>query len=145
MKSAPEIAFDYRPSRLLAMAIAAVTVLAVVAAMFNGLDWPWRLLLAMLASALGSLVLFRHHQPGFVRIAHGASGWTLIDANGNDHPAILRAHVRRGTLLVLEFGAVARPATRIILAADNCSADLLRRLMLVLAAGEPRSLVGLQE
>jgi len=145
MKSAPEIAFDYQPSRLLAMAMVGMTVLAVVAAMLNGLALQWRVLPASLASTLGAFVLFRHYRPRFVRIAHGAGGWFLIDRHGKEHPANLMAHVRRGVLLVLEFGGELLPVTRIVLASDNCDADLRRRLILVLAAGEPRTPLGLQQ
>ena len=141
MKSAPAIAFDYLPSRLLALVACVVTLLAVVATLLSGLDWPWRILLAVLAVGLGGYALHRHLRPGFVRIAHGAGGWTLVDGQGRDHPASLLAHVQRGWLLVLEFGSEVLPRTRFILATDNCDADLRRRLLLVLAAGEPKQRV----
>ena len=138
MKSAPAIAFDYRPSRLIGLVIVCMTGLAVVATVLSGLAWQWCALLVLLAGALGGLVLVRHLRSGFVRIAHGAGGWTLVDGQGLDHPASLLAHVQRGWLLVLEFGTESVPRTRIILATDNCDADLRRRLLLVLAAGEPK-------
>lgn len=136
MKSAPAIAFDYRPSRLLAMVVGGITALAIAASLQNGLEWPWRVLLSVSATALGCLVLFRHLKSGFVRIAHGASGWTLVDGTGQEHPANLLAHVQRNLLLILEFGGGSLPCTRFILAPDNCDAELRRRLLLVLAAGE---------
>jgi hypothetical protein len=138
MKSAPAIALDYRPSRLLAMAMATMTAAAIAAALLSGLTLPWQLLLALLAVVSGGFIVFRHLHPRFVRIAHGAGGWILVDGEGREHPVGLRAHVERGGLLVLEFGAESMPRTRFILARDNCSADLRRRLLLVLAAGEPK-------
>ncbi|MGB0134016.1 hypothetical protein [Dokdonella sp.] len=138
MKSAPAIAFDYRPSRLLGLAIACMTVLAVVATVLNGLDLQWRLLLALIAASFGSFALFRHLQPRYLRIARGEGGWILVDGHGVDHPASLIGHVDRGGLLVLEFVDDTVARTRFILAADNCEGDLRRRLLLVLAAGEPR-------
>lgn len=142
MKSAPAIAFDYRPSRLLGALIAGMTVLAVAATVLSGLEWAWRLALALLAAALGAFLLWRHLRPAFVRIAHGEGGWTLVDGHGHDHPASLLAHVERGGLLVLEFGAESTPRARFLFAADNCSAELRRRLLLVLAAGEPKQQAG---
>lgn len=142
MKSAPAIAFDYQPSRLLALAVVGMMALAIVSAMLNGLALPWRLLLALLAAAAGIAVLFRHLRPAFVCIAHGAGGWTLVDGQGDDHPASLLAHVHRGGLLVLEFGVESLPPTRFILAPDNCDADMRRRLLLILAAGEPKQQAG---
>lgn len=141
MKSAPAIAFDYRPSRLLAMVMGGMTTLAVAAALLNGLEWPWRLFLSVLATALGFLMLYRHLKSRFIRIAHGASGWTLVDGSGQEHPTSLLAHVQRNLLLILEFGDDALPRTRFILVPDNCDADLRRRLLLVLAAGEPKQKV----
>lgn len=145
MKSAPAIAFDYRPSRLIGVATTCMMALAIAAALLNGLDLPWRLLLALLASALGAIVLYRHFQLRFVRIARGAGGWTLVDVQGHDRPANLLAHVHRGGLLVLEFGDESLPRTRFMLTPDNCNADLRRRLVLVLAAGEPKQQTGLTE
>lgn len=138
MKSAPAIALDYHPSRLLALAMAAMTATAIAAALLNGLLLPWRLLLAVAAGAFGCLVLVRHLRPRFSRIAHGAGGWILVDGRGGEHPVSLLAHVLRGGLLVLEFGGESMPRARFLFASDNCSADLRRRLLLVLAAGEPR-------
>ncbi|MEZ5462964.1 hypothetical protein [Dokdonella sp.] len=137
MKSAPAIALDYRPSRLLALAMAAMTAIAITAALLSGLAFPWRLLAAVLAGAFGCFVLVRHLRPRFSRIAHGAGGWILVDGEAREHPVSLLAHVERGGLLVLEFGAESTARTRFLLAPDNCDADLRRRLLLVLAAGEP--------
>lgn len=138
MRSAHAIAFDYRPSSLLALVIICMTASAVVATALSGLVWQWCVALSLLAVALGGMVLYRHLRSGYHRIAHGAGGWTLIDGQGRDHPASLLASVQRGWLLVLEFGSESLPRTRFILATDNCDADLRRRLLLVLAAGEPK-------
>lgn len=138
MKSAPAIAFEYRPSRLLALLLGGMTALAVVAIVLSGLAWQWRVVLVLLAIVLGGLALNRHLRSGFARIAHGAGGWTLVDDQGREHPASLLAQVKRGWLLVLEFGSETLPRTRFILANDNCDADLRRRLLLILAAGEPK-------
>ena len=97
MKSAPAIAFDYRPSRWLVAAVAAVTLAASIAILQSGL--PLALRLALLAAAVAyatySLRRFRRQAPR--RLAwHAAGHWRVADADGGEHTAELaRAVVRR--------------------------------------------------
>ena len=135
MKSAPAIAFDYRPSRRVAIAVACVGVLAILAVFLGGLALSMRLALALAALALAIFALQRHLQPQTRRVSHGAGGWLLVDRDGNERSASLVAHVQRGNLLVLDFRAENPPGRqRVLLTVDNSDADLRRRLILVMAA-----------
>jgi toxin CptA len=137
MKSAPSIAFDYQPSRAVAVAIVALTLLSIAGISASGLVPIMKWVIAVLALAYAGWALHRHLAPGFVRIARGAGGWLLVDGDGAQSPVVLAAHVRRGFLLVLEFRQPDAGRYRAILTPDNTDADLRRRLMLVLATGEP--------
>jgi toxin CptA len=137
MKSAPSIAFDYRPSRAIALAIVLLTVLSMCGISASGLVPIMKWAIGMLALVYAGWALRRHLAPGFVRIARGAGGWLLVDGDSAQFPVVLAAHVRRGFLLVLEFRRIDAGRYRAILTPDNADADLRRRLMLVLATGEP--------
>ncbi|HQW76135.1 MAG TPA: hypothetical protein PLJ77_04545 [Dokdonella sp.] len=135
MKSAPAIAFDYRPSRRVAIAVVGVAALAILAVFLSGLSLGMRLVLALAALVLTVLALGKHLRPRIRRVAHGAGGWLLVDGEGNECSARLVAHVQRGNLLLLDFQA-GNPLRqqRVLLTGDNSDADLRRRLILVLAA-----------
>jgi toxin CptA len=137
MKSAPSIAFDYRPSRTIAAAIVALTTLSIAGVSASGLVPILKWAIAIVAIAYAAWALRRHLVPGFVRIARSAGGWLLVDARGAQSPVILVAHVRRGFLLVLEFRQPGAGRSHAVLTPDNTDAELRRRLALVLAAGEP--------
>ena len=135
MKSAPAIAFDYRPSRRVAIAVVGVASLAILAVFLSGLSLGMRLVLALAALVLTVLALGKHLRPRIRRVAHGAGGWLLVDGEGNEGSARLVAHVQRGNLLLLDFRAEEQSGhQRILLTTDNSDADLRRRLVLVLAA-----------
>jgi toxin CptA len=135
MKSAPAIAFDYRPSRRVAIAVVGVAALAILAVFLSGLSLGMRLVLALAALVLTVPALRKHLRPSTRRVAHGAGGWLLVDGEGNERSARLVAHVQRGNLLLLEFRAEEQSGhQRILLTTDNSDADLRRRLILVLAA-----------
>ncbi|MEO7935265.1 MAG: hypothetical protein ABIR27_03320 [Dokdonella sp.] len=134
MKSAPSIAFDFSPSRGIAIAIAAITLLAMVAVLLGGFAMAVKLPIALGALLYGVCSLKRHLTPRVVRIAHGTGGWLLVDGNGAEFPATLVDSVRRGFLLVLGFRQEEGSVQRFVLTPDNCDADLRRRLLLTIAA-----------
>ncbi len=136
MKSAPAIAFDYRPCRGIALAIAGMTVVAVVAAVASGLALALKLPIAMAALVYGTLALKRHWRPETVRIARGEAGWLLVDGVGKENVVALVDHAHRGFLLMLGFRKEDGPILRFMLTPDNCDADLRRRLLLTVAAGK---------
>jgi len=135
MKSAPSIAFDARPSRALACAVAIGVVAAMIAPWQSALPTSLRLIASIAALATGAVALRRFARPRFERIAYGVTGWTLAVANGDAKPAELVAHRRIGPWLALDFRSAACHF-RIVLGADNCDADTRRRLALMLARAE---------
>jgi hypothetical protein len=136
MKSAPAIAFDYHPCRVMQAALVVMSVLAVSATWPTGLETVWKAVLSLVALSLGVFALARHRQCDIRRVARGESGWLLVDDNGSEWPAELASHVRRGNLIILEFGQGTR-RIRLPLTPWNSEPDLRRRLALVLAAGTP--------
>ncbi|MBL0164890.1 MAG: hypothetical protein IPP82_14895 [Xanthomonadales bacterium] len=140
MKSAPTIAFDYRPCRGVAIAIVSMTVLAMVAILASDLPIALKLLLTPSAFGYGILALRRHWRAATVRIARGAAGWLLVDMEGLESPVRLADHVHRGFLVVLGFRKDAGAVQRFVLTPDNSDADLRRRLQLVVAASKDSAL-----
>ena len=134
MKSAPAIAFDYAPSRLVLAGVLLLGTFAVLAVLASGLAIELKALLAILAVAHTGYAAKIFGTRPITRIAHGEAGWLLIDRNGDERAVELCRHVRRGFLLVLEFGAPAEPVRRFVLTPDNIDAETRRRLLLVLAA-----------
>ena len=136
MKSAPSIAFDARPSRALSYAVALGVFAAIVA--------PWRTDLPVTARVVASLAVFlvgvvslrRFVRTRAMRIAFGASGWTLAGAEGDPEPVDLVAHRLLGAWLSLDFRTASRRRVRVVLGPDNCDADTRRRLALMLARAE---------
>lgn len=134
MKSVPAIAFDFKPSHGIAMAITGMTLLATLAISLSGLSAPWKWLLAIMALVYGAWSLRRHLRPGAVRIARGEGGWLLVDSDGNEVPVVLVDHAHPGFLLMLGFRTDGGPIHRFVLTPDNCDAELRRRLLLTIAA-----------
>ncbi|GAA0704728.1 hypothetical protein [Dokdonella soli] len=136
MKSAPTIAFDYRPSRRIGAAAAAVCVCAVLAPWLSGLPLPARVMLSLFALAAGSHALWRFLHPPFRRAAFRESGWLLVDTRGEEHPALLESHAHLGALLALSLRYAPRARFRVLLAPDNLDAGSRRRLVAMLARAE---------
>lgn len=134
MKSAPSIAFDFSPSRGISIAIAVITLLAMVAVLLGGFAMALKPPIALAAFLYGVWSLRRHLTPPVVRIACGAGGWLLVDSKGAEVPVTLVDSLRRGFLLVLGFRREEGSVQRFVLAPDNCDADLRRRLLLTIAA-----------
>jgi hypothetical protein len=136
MKSAPTIAFDYRPSRSIAALAASGTLAASAVPWLSGLAWPLCVAVSVFALVFGMGALHRFTNPPFRRIAFLSSGWTLIDEGGKEHPAIFESHVHLGALLVLGFRYGPRARFRAVLTPDNLDADTRRRLVLMLARAD---------
>jgi hypothetical protein len=132
MRSAPAIAFDYRPSRVLGVLGALVGLLAVAAPWASGLGTPLRVLVSLAALVLATSAIRRHARPRFRCVACREGEWFLLDRGGDEHPAELVAQTRIGVMLALDF-AVGRSRARMVLLPDNLDADTRRRLILLLA------------
>lgn len=132
MKSAPTIAFEYRPSRRVLCVLVLVAVLAGTAPWLSALPWMACLAatLAICAVALQAGHGFMH--PPIARIAHRGDGWVLIDAQGNEQGAQLRGHRHLGTLITLDWRCAGGARMRAVLAGDNLDADTRRRLIVLL-------------
>jgi toxin CptA len=139
MRSAPAIAFDYRPSRWLLSMEALIVVLAVVSIVLSGLPSLAQLALIPLTLISSGIALYRQLHPKFARIAHGEAGWRLIDVEGNETSAELVDHLRRGSLLVLTLKSSGSGLVRFVFAPDNIDQETRRRLMLTLAASVPKT------
>jgi hypothetical protein len=136
MRSAPSIAFDYRPAR----AIAALTILIVLAAATA----PWlsaaapraKAAVSVAAFGYGVIALRRFARTRFVRIAYGARGWVLVDEAGAERAADLGAHSRYGHWIALDFRLDRKRRFRALVGPGNADADTRRRLILLLSRAE---------
>jgi len=137
MKSVPAIAFDYRPSRWLLLAIVVIAALALVALALCGLN-PWiklALVTAALAYALHSSWRFLH--PPFVRVMwHSAGHWRLCDAAEREQVGELCHAVVLGALIVLVLRVGPKRTCSFALLSDNVDEETRRRLRVRLARAD---------
>ena len=138
MKSAPGIAFDYRPSRRIAAIAAVIALLALIAILKSGLGLSIMIILIVVLPIYALIALRRFLNPPFVRVARDATGWQLVSRDGDSTVTTLRSHVRLGPLLVLDFPVPGQRRFHCVLASDVIDDELRRRLLLVLAS-EPSS------
>ena len=130
MRSAPAIAFDYRPSRLLIAASASMLALALVSIAASGLDAPWRIGISAIALCACVWSLHRWTHPRWTRIAFGDAGWVLADQAGHEVPAELTRYAKLGAMQVLTLRAESRVFHLAILP-DNLDGERRRRLALI--------------
>jgi toxin CptA len=136
MKSAPTIAFDYAPSRWIALATVLVCAGAVLAPWLSTLPLAACAGVSLAAAGFGAFALRRQWRTPFRRIACRASGWTLVDLADTEHEAILESHAHLGALMVLAFRHGPRARFRAVFGPDNLDAETRRRLILLLARAE---------
>ncbi|WP_257385224.1 protein YgfX [Tahibacter caeni] len=131
MKSAAAIAFELRPSRLLAGALAGIALLAVLAIALSGLRrWPWIAAAVGIAVALVLLrTLRRLRRPRWRRAGWNADGvWTLLDGAQIAVGAHLLGWRAFGLSLLLRLHTAAGEAVTLCLLPDNLDRDTRRRL-----------------
>ena len=134
MKSAPAIAFDYRPSRLLAAALVAMLALALASVALSGFGVPAQGALAAAAIGYAALALRRSLRGDVRRVAwHAAGHWRIVDGDGQEHVADLAHAVVRGAWIALRLRRVDGARVALLLAPDNSDAELRRRLRVRLA------------
>lgn len=138
MKSAPAIAFDYRPSRSVAAAIVTIASLAIVAVVLSGID-PWiRLAVGFAACGYATLALWRFLASPVRRVAwHEAGHWRVVQADGQDRVAELRQAVVRGAWITLILRLTDGKDVALVLAFDNSDAELRRCLRVRLTRTAP--------
>ncbi len=128
MKSATAIAFDYRPSRLLAAAIIAVAALAVASVALSGMPLWLKLVAGTAACVYAGFVLRAFLRTGACRIAWLEAGhWRVQNAAG-ERTAELRGASVRGPWIVVRLCGNDRKTLAFVLAPDNSDADTRRRL-----------------
>jgi len=132
MKSAPSIAFDYVPSRLLSAALCVVAVLAAAAPWLSALPIVVCVVLSLLAVVVAAIAARAFRVPPFVRIAYRGDGWVLLDRAGVEHAALLRAYRHLGAFVTLDWRHARRARFRVVLAPDNLDAETRRRLVVLL-------------
>jgi toxin CptA len=134
MKSAPAIAFDYRPSRWLAVAVGGVAFLACVALALSGMPLWAKLAAASVACLCVAHSLRRFWLVPVRRVAWLEAGhWRIAEADGGEHVAELERAVVRGAWIILRLRRSARERLVLVLGPDNSEADLRRRLRVRLA------------
>lgn len=134
MKSAAAIAFDYRPSRLLAGAIVLVLALALLGVALSGFGLPIKLLISTGAMLYAALTLRRFLRGGMRRAAwHEAGHWRVVDGDGEEHGAELAHAAVRGAWIALNLRRADGARIVLLLAPDNSDADVRRRLRVRLA------------
>ena len=135
MKSAPAIAFDYRPSRRLAAGIVAIALLSIVAVAFSGIAGWLGAVVGFAACVYAALALWRFLASPVRRVAwHTAGHWRLLDADGEEHAVELRHAAVRGSWIVLSLRRSDGRRVALVLTPDNCPADVQRRLRIRLAS-----------
>lgn len=136
MKSAPAIAFDYRPSRVVAALVLVLVAAAAAAPWFSALPFVATILLSLTVLACGIFAIRRFVRTRFRRIAYRASGWVLVDDTGTERAAVLASHARYGAWLALDFRLDGRDRFRALVGPKNVDAETRRRLILLLARAE---------
>ena len=132
MKSAPSIAFDYAPSRLVFGALCVVAGLAAAAPWFSALPVVIGVVLSLLVIGCATMAFRSFQAPPFVRIAYRGDGWVLLDRAGSEHAASLHAYRHLGAFVTLDWRHARRARFRVVLAPDNLDAETRRRLVVLL-------------
>ena len=128
MKSAAAIAFDYRFSRWLVLAILAVALLAMLSLRLSALAGGLKLLIAVSAAAYAAWRIGRLIKTPRRLAWHEAGHWRVADAGGNEHVAELDHAVARAGWIVLRLRRSDGLRFYVVLGPDNCGADVRRRL-----------------
>ncbi|HET7301520.1 MAG TPA: protein YgfX [Oleiagrimonas sp.] len=134
MSSAPTIAFEARPSRLLAVAVTIMALLACAAVACSRLPWVLDLVVCALIALYAWHSLRRlRHQP-LTRLGWHTDGtWTLHLTGNRQVQGSLRSGRVLGPLIMLRL-TWPQGETALALLPDNVDADTRRRLRVRLSA-----------
>jgi toxin CptA len=136
MRSVPAIAFDYRSSRVVAIAMGAGALLALAAIAACGLPFAVKFALAVVAVAYLVSTLRRFLRPSFDHaVWHSAGHWRLRHAQADAVTCELIDATILGPLIVLRLRAAPRRSIALVLLPDNCNAETRRSLRVRLARG----------
>lgn len=134
MTSVPSIAFEYRPSWRLSLALAALTVLAVGAAFASALGWEYACLLSCAILACTARACRRQRRIRGMQVRWDSAGqWHVRDRDGHEQVA-RRVGGTPGAWLVLNLRTDQGHRYAFILTADNLPAMTRRHLCMRLSA-----------
>ncbi|HEX5122841.1 MAG TPA: hypothetical protein VFV97_06305 [Rhodanobacteraceae bacterium] len=136
MRSAPSIAFDYRPAPAIIALAGAIVVAACAAPWLSAAPVVAKAVVSVAAAAYGIVALRRFVHAAFARIAFRASGWVLVDGVGVEHAAALASFVRYGPWIALDFRLGRGGRFRVLIGPGNSDAETRRRLILLLSRAE---------
>jgi hypothetical protein len=136
MRSAPSIAFDYRPAPAIVALAGAMVVAAASAPWLSAAPLVARAVVSVAAAAYGIVALRRFVRSAFARIAFRASGWVLVDGAGIEHAATLASFARYGAWIALDFRLDRGGRFRALVGPGNSDAEARRRLILLLSRAE---------
>ena len=137
MKSAPAIAFEYRPSRLLALAIVMLTLLALMALALCGLAWWIKLPLAGCAIVYATFSLSRFWRTPPIKVTwHTAGHWLIFGLRDQETVAELDHAVVHAGFIVLTLRCNDGKRLRLPLSPDICDPDTRRWLRVRLARSQ---------
>lgn len=148
MTQAPDIAFNYRSSRLLLLALCGVAVLAIVAVWISGVPVWMRAGLTVATAVLVGVAAGRLLRPRVGAVAWRGTG--EVDLVLNDTPLDKRREARgeirasrvMGSLIVLSLRWPPRERASLWLLPDNLGADTRRRLRVRLGVHVPGAASG---
>lgn len=140
MRSLPEIAFDYRPSRLLVAAVVVVFVLALLAVAACGLNMWIKLALAAATLVYAAWTLRGFLCARFERVTwHSAGHWRLQSVDAEERPGEFVAATVLGPLIALTLRIGPKRQIALLLLPDNCDRETRRRLRVRLARCDVRA------
>lgn len=133
MRSAPALAFEYRPSRPAGIVAGLAVLLALLAPWLSALPAGAAALTSVLLAIPAVATLLRHFLPNWCTISHGEAGWALRDRDGQEVPAQLLGSVHAGPLLTLSLRPSGRRPFHALFAWGNIDPQVRRELILLLA------------
>jgi len=148
VRAAPAVAFDYRPSRMLAAATCAVSLLALWAVAIGGVPEWLRLASMALIVVAGVASLVRLLRPRIRSLLWRADGTVelVLQHRTREHDGDVLGGLRgarlMGPLIVLVLHWPPRGRAALWLLPDNLDPDTRRRLRMRLGSGDTRALSG---
>lgn len=142
MRTAPAIGFDYRPSRLLAVATATVSLLALWAVAISGVPEWLRVVLMLFVVWIGTVSLAHWLRPRVRSLLWRADGAAELALRDRTHErsrtalGTLRSARMMGPLIVLVLNWPPRGRATLWLLPDNLDPDTRRRLRMRLGSGD---------
>lgn len=134
MKSAPVIAFEYRPSRWLAMTVVVLTVLALIALAVCGMPLWMKLPIAVCALTYAAICLTRFWRVSPIEVTwYSAGHWGISGMHDDETVAELDHAIVQAGWIVLTLRRTNGERLRLPLSPDVCDRDTRRRLQVRLA------------